>query len=138
MQLRPRCSTAAQNDEGYSISISIERRFVMKLNVKAVAIAQGAVAGILFVLCRLVFTLAPDGTLAAMKYLLHTDWSGVAVPVTWGGFFLGLVVFTVFAALVGAAWASIYNRLAGESRVASAKAITARTERLAYQTLHLE
>lgn len=39
------------------------------LNVKAIAIAQGAVAGILFVLCRLVFTLAPDTTLAAMKYL---------------------------------------------------------------------
>jgi hypothetical protein len=33
-----------------------ERRYVMKLNVKAMAIAQGTVAGILFVLCRLVFS----------------------------------------------------------------------------------
>lgn len=110
----------------------------MKLNVKALAIAQGAVAGILFVLCRLVFTLAPDATLASMKYLFHTDWSGVALPVTWGGFFLGLVVWMVFAALVGAAWASIYNRLASESSVASTRTTTSRTERLAYQTLHLE
>lgn len=90
-----------------------ERRYVMRLNVKAMAIAQGTVAGILFVLCRLVFTLAPESTLAAMKYLLHTDWSGVALPVTCGGFFLGLVVWMVFAALVGAAWASVYNRLDG-------------------------
>ncbi len=110
----------------------------MKLNIKAIAIAQGATAGILFVLCRLVFALAPDGSLAAMKYLFHTDWSGVAVPVAWGGFFLGLVVLMVFAALVGAAWASIYNRLASQSNVASAPATTAGTERLAYQTLHLE
>ena len=110
----------------------------MKLNVKAIAIAQGSVAGILFVLCRLIFTLAPDVTLAAMKYLFHTEWSGVAVTVTWGGFFLGLVVFMVFAALVGAAWASIYNRLAVESSVTSTRTTTARTERLAYQNLHLE
>ena len=97
----------------------------MKLNAKAMAIAHGTVAGILFVLCRLVFMLAPDGSLAAMKYLFHTDWSSVAAPVNWGGFFLGLVLLMVFAGLVGAAWASVYNWLAHESSVASTKAATA-------------
>ncbi|GEM_PF-2312445 len=110
----------------------------MKLNVKAIAIAQGAVAGILFVLCRLVFTLAPGGTIAAMKYLFHTEWSSVAVTMTWGGIFLGLVLFVVFAALVGVAWASIYNRLATESRVTSIRASTTKPGKLAYQMLHLE
>lgn len=110
----------------------------MKLNVKAIAIAHGAMAGILFVLCRLVFTLAPEGTLAAMKYLFHTDWSNVAVPMTWGGFSLGLVSFAVFAALAGAAWASIYNWLASESRMASSRARTTKPGKLAYQMLHLE
>ena len=110
----------------------------MKLNIKAIAIAHGAVAGILFVLCRLVFTLAPDGSLAAMKYLFHTDWSGVAVPMTWGGFSLGLVLFGLFAALVGAVWASIYNWLASESRMASSRARTTKPGKLAYQMLHLE
>lgn len=110
----------------------------MKLNVKAIAIAQGSAAGILFVLCRLVFTLAPDTTLAAMKYLFHIDWSGIAVPVSWGGFFLGMVMLMVFAALVGSAWASIYNRLASEASVASTRSTTARTGKLAYQMLHLE
>ena len=109
----------------------------MKLNVKAIAMAHGAVAGILFVLCRLVFMLAPDGSLAAMKYLFHTDWSSVAAPVNWGGFLLGLVLLMIFAALVGAAWASIYNWLAHESTVRSANKVKP-TERLAYQNLHLE
>lgn len=117
---------------------SIERRLVMKLNVKAIAIAHGAVAGILFVLCRLVFTLAPAGTIAAMKYLFHTDWSSVAVPMTWGGFALGLLLFAVFAALVGATWASIYNWLASEPSLASTRARTPKAGKLAYQMLHLE
>lgn len=103
----------------------------MKLNVKAIAIAEAAVAGILFVLCRLVFTLAPDTTLAAMRYLFHTDYSSMTVPVNWGGFFLALVVFTVFTAVVGAAWAWIYNLLARESSVASVQPTTVKHERVA-------
>lgn len=102
----------------------------MKLNVKAIAIAHGTVAGILFVLCRLVFMWAPDSSLAAMKYLFHTDWSSVAVPVNWGGFFLGLVLLMVFAALVGAAWASIYNWLAQEASMPSRKAATTNPTRM--------
>lgn len=100
----------------------------MKLNVKAIAIAEAAVAGILFVLCRLLFTLAPDTMLAANRYLFHTQWSGVALPVNWGGFFLGLVVVITFTALVGAIWAWIYNRLAGESRISSVEATRVKQE----------
>lgn len=103
----------------------------MKLNVKAIAIAEATVAGILFILCRLVFTLAPDTTLAAMKYLFHTDYSSITVPVNWGGFFLGLVVLTVFMAVVGAVWAWIYNRLARESSEASVEATRVKQERVA-------
>jgi 2TM family of unknown function (DUF5676) len=98
----------------------------MKLNVRAIAIAQGIVGGILFVLCRLVFMLFPDATLASSKYLFHTDWSSVASPVTLGGFFLGLVLFMVFWALVGAAWASIYNWMSPES-ISSVRATSSST-----------
>ena len=96
----------------------------MKLNVKAIAIAEAVVAGVLFVLCRLAFTLAPDTMRATNRYLFHTDWSGVAVPVNWGGSFLGLVVLMVFTALVGAAWAWLYNQIACEPKVASIEVTT--------------
>jgi hypothetical protein len=92
----------------------------MKLNIKAVAIAEAVVGGALFVLCRLAFALAPEATLAALKYLTHIDWSSVAMPVSWGGFLSGLVVFTVFMAVIGAAWAWIYNLLARQPRTTSA------------------
>jgi hypothetical protein len=96
----------------------------MKLNVKAFAVAHSALACILFVLCRLVYTLAPEGSITAMKYFYHTDWSSVAVPVTWGGFFFGLIMLMLFGTLVGATLASTYNfmvhRSSGPSIVASA------------------
>ena len=92
----------------------------MKLNIKAVAIAEAVVAGALFVLCRLAFALAPEATLAALKYLTQIDWSSMAMPVDWGGFLSGLAVFTVFTAVIGAAWAWIYNLLARQPRMTSA------------------
>jgi hypothetical protein len=86
----------------------------MKLNVKAVGLAEAMVGAALFILCRLAFVVAPQETLAALKYLTHIDWSPLTllVEMTWAGFILGLIVFTVFIAIVGAAWAWIYNRFA--------------------------
>lgn len=89
----------------------------MKLNIKAVVIAETIIGAVLFILCRIAFIVAPDATLAALKYLTHIDWSPVTMPVTmtWGGFILGLIVFSIFIAIVGAAWAWIYNRFASEA-----------------------
>ena len=89
----------------------------MKLNVKAVVVAEAVVGAALFIFCRLAFAVAPEATLASLKYLTHIDWSPVTMPVTWAGFLFGLVGFTVFVAVVGAAWTCIYNRLAVESKV---------------------
>ena len=91
----------------------------MKLNVKAVVIAEALVGAALFILCRLAFALAPDTTLATLKYLTHIDWSTVTMPVTWGGFISGLVVFTIFMAIVGGIWAWIYNLIARTPSAAS-------------------
>jgi len=51
--------------------------------------------------------------------------------VTWGGFFLGFVVFTVFMAVVGAAWAWLYNYIVGVSAVASVQPTAIRHEKAA-------
>ena len=86
----------------------------MRLNIKAVVIAETIIGAVLFILCRIAFIVAPNATLAALKYLTHIDWSPLTLPVTmtWPGFILGLIVFTIFIAIVGAAWAWIYNRFA--------------------------
>lgn len=91
----------------------------MKLNVKAVVIAEAIVGAALFILCRLAFVVAPDAMLDTLKYLTHIDWSSVTMPVTLGGFFSGLVVFTIFMAVIGGVWAWIYNLIARTPNVAS-------------------
>ena len=91
----------------------------MKLNVKAVVIAEAIVGAALFILCRLAFVVAPDPMLATLKYLTHIDWSSVTMPVTLGGFISGLVVFTIFMAVIGGVWAWIYNLIARTPNVAS-------------------
>ena len=108
----------------------------MKLNIKAIAIAEAVVGAALFILCRLAFAVAPDATLGALKYLTHIDWSPVTMPVTLGGFIAGLIVFTIFMAVIGSVWAWIYNRVAAP--VTSTQGTTTGSERLAYQNLHLE
>ena len=89
----------------------------MKLNIKAVVIAETVIGAVLFILCRIAFVVAPNATLAALKYLTHIDWAPLTMPdtMTWTGFVLGLIVFTIFIAIVGAAWAWIYNRFASEA-----------------------
>lgn len=110
----------------------------MKLNVKAMAIAEALVGGALALLCRVAFVVAPQTTLAILKYVTHNDWSQMAMPVTLGGTISGVIIFAIFLAIVGAAWASIYNRLATESRVTSTRAAATKPGKLAYQMLHLE
>lgn len=84
----------------------------MKLSIKGIVIAEAVVGAALFILCRLAFDIAPAATLAALRYLTHIDWSPVAMPVTLGGFIAGLIVFTIFIAVIGGVWASIYNLVA--------------------------
>lgn len=84
----------------------------MKLDVRAIAISEGLVMAAVFVICAFVIAVAPEQTAAATQYLFHIDLSSLARPISWGGFFAGLVVFSVFMAAVAGLWGSIYNRFA--------------------------
>lgn len=86
----------------------------MKLDITAVAIAEGLVVAAVFVICAFVVAVVPEQTAAATRYLFHIDMSGIARPISWGGFFSGLIVSSVAMGLAGALWASIYNRFAHE------------------------
>ena len=65
-----------------------------------------------FVICAFVIAVAPEQTAAATQFLFHIDLSSLVSPISWGGFFAGLVVFSVFMAAVAGLWGSIYNRFA--------------------------
>lgn len=82
----------------------------MKLDIKAVAIAEALVVAAVFVICALVVAMVPEQTAVATKYWFHIDLSSLARPISWGGFLSGLIVSTVALGLAGAVWAWIYNR----------------------------
>lgn len=84
----------------------------MKLDIKAVAIAETLVVAAVFVLCAFVIAVVPEQTAAATRYLFHIDLSSLAGPISWGGFISGLLVSSVAMGLAGAVWASLYNRFA--------------------------
>ena len=85
----------------------------MKLDARAFAVAAGATAAVLFLLCALAVAIAPGPTTAFAGYLIHTDLSGMSRTLTFGNFVGGLICWAVGAALTFGLVAAIYNRLIG-------------------------
>jgi hypothetical protein len=81
----------------------------MKLDIRALALAGGTVAAVLFTVCALFVALAPEATVWATEHLFH-----VSSPsrITWGGAVAGVVFWFVGTAAVAAALAATYNRWA--------------------------
>ena len=84
----------------------------MKLDTRAFAIAAAVIAAALDAICAFFVAVAPNIHTAFFGYLIHSDLSVVPRSLTWGGFFIGLVRWTVGAAIVAGAVAWLYNRLA--------------------------
>ncbi len=82
----------------------------MKLNIGAFAHAVGIVWAALYAICALLIAVAPNVTINAFGYITHADLTPIARSVSWGGFFAGLVVWYVVAAVSAGAGAWLYNR----------------------------
>lgn len=82
-----------------------------RLNVRAVAVGQTFVGAVLFLVCSLLVALFPEATAKFTGFAFHTDLSGIARPVSFGGFLVGLVVFSLGFGLVSALAAGVYNNL---------------------------
>ncbi len=92
----------------------------MKLNTGAFALAAGAVAAILFILCSIAVAVSPTASMQALSSLTHLTLAGVTPTITLGGFVFGLVCWTLGTALVFGGAAAIYNRLLPSLRRAEA------------------
>lgn len=87
----------------------------MKLDPSSFARAVAVVSAVLAALCSVIFAVAPQAAFRFVAWAYHSDFSGMARPVTVGGACVGLMVTASVAG--GAAWlvASLYNRLASGS-----------------------
>lgn len=90
----------------------------MRLDSRAFGLAAGTVAAVLFTLCALAVALAPAATTAVASSLIHLDLSGMARTITWGGYFGGLLCWSIGLGLVFAAIGGLYNRFLGSAPAA--------------------
>ena len=80
------------------------------LNARAFGLAAATIAGVLTTVCALAIAIAPQATTAVASTLIHLDLSEMSRSLTWGGYFSGLIGWTVGAGVVFWAAASLYNR----------------------------
>ena len=89
----------------------------LTLDSGAFGVAAGTVTAALFTLCALAVAAAPEATAAAFSYMLHLDLTGIARPITWGGFAGGLICMSLGVAITFWAVAALYNRLSHDAPV---------------------
>lgn len=82
----------------------------MKIDSRILGLATALGVAGAFVICTLVVAIAPGSATAFLSYALHIDITGLARPVTWGGFLAGLLLTSVYFGVLVAAVGGIYNR----------------------------
>jgi hypothetical protein len=91
----------------------------MKLNSITLGVASATATIILWVACSLLVVFLPEFMMSMTSGMMHSDVAAMSFTMTWGGFFSGLVAWTVTAGVTGWLIAVIYNQLLPEQRSSS-------------------
>lgn len=85
----------------------------MKLDVRAAALAAGSISALVYALCTAFCVFVPESTVVYVTTVFfHIDVTGLYRQITWGSFIAGLLGWGLGTAIVAAATAWLYNRLA--------------------------
>lgn len=84
-----------------------------KLNPKVVSFSLAFVSGIVYILCAIFFTIAPQTTLNISKYMFHgIDITKIAnTPIPWSDTIIGFIEIVMFSLILGWLFATIYNKI---------------------------
>jgi hypothetical protein len=89
----------------------------MKLNTGALAITWAVISALVYLMGAILHVVSPWGAPALVSYIFHVDVIGLAQQFTWDSFFVGLAIFAVAGALVGAVTAWMYNALVSREHI---------------------
>ena len=84
----------------------------MKLDTRYLSVATALVAATAFTICSAIVAVAPGALSAFVSYALHIDITGIARPITFTSFIVGLVFIAVSSGVFVAAVAGAYNGFA--------------------------
>jgi hypothetical protein len=83
----------------------------MRLDVRAVTLAAAIAAAIVWTICSALVALAPGLSMAIMAPMVHMPPPSTGWSLTWGGFVIGLIGWSVTIAFFAWLGAGFYNRL---------------------------
>ncbi len=83
----------------------------MKLEAGPLGGAVASVSAILWTICSLIVAVAPEPSAALTRSLFHVASGVPALSVTWGGYVLGLCVWSLGSGLFAWLCARLYNRM---------------------------
>lgn len=84
---------------------------ILRLNPLAFALAGAVAAAILWTLCSLMVLALPALALDMTGHMLHAQLGSFGWTLTWTGFLVGLVAWSVWTAIAGWLLAFAYNLL---------------------------
>lgn len=83
----------------------------MKIDASRLAYALGGTTAILWIVCSIFVALFPGSMMSMTGSMLHANPQAFGWSLTLTGFFMGLVCWTMWAAVTGWLIGGIYNRL---------------------------
>ena len=84
----------------------------MTLDAKRLALAAAIVTAFLWLVCSAAVSLAPGPSMTVALQMMHAQRGEFAWHLSWGGVLIGLVAWTMSAAVAAWLLAWTYNRLA--------------------------
>lgn len=83
----------------------------MKLDANSLGLSAALTAAILWVFCSVIVVVIPGMAMNMTGSMMHADFAGMQWSMSLVGFFVGLVIWSVFAGVFAWLMAAIYNRL---------------------------
>lgn len=86
----------------------------MKLNPSALAIASAVAIAIIWSLCSLLVFALPSMMSGMTGHMIHAQLDSFTWMLTFTGYFIGLIAWSVWAAVTGWLIAVVYNKVASD------------------------
>jgi len=87
------------------------RRDMTVLRSRSIFIATAVMSALAYLICVVFIALTPQATMTFFGYIFHADLSSIARSISVGGFFTGLLAWSLGTGLYASLIARLYNRL---------------------------
>ncbi len=85
----------------------------MKCDANRLFVATAGAFAIIWIICSALVAILPGQMLGMSGHMIHADFAAMSWTLTWAGFVIGLVAWSVSAGITAWLIGTIYNKLLG-------------------------